>query len=371
MKRHQTKIRLAIAGVGNCASSLLQGIYHYSQNGVQHKDYTLGLMHYSLGGYIPSDIEVVAAFDIDTRKVGRTLAEAAFAKPNCTEVIASQIVDYPTEVKMGPILDGVSEHMHEYPEDCTFRPSTAAPVDVAQILRDEGVEILVNYMPVGSTQAAQFYAQACLATEVSFINCMPVFIVSDNDWAHRFTKAGIPVVGDDIKSQLGSTILHRALAKLFHDRGVRINRTYQLNTGGNTDFLNMRNYTRLKQKKISKTEAVISQLNGYIKEDQVHIGPSDYVPWQKDNKVSYIRIEGTGFGGAPVEVEVRLSVEDSPNSAGVVIDAIRCCKLARDRGIAGPLTSVAAYMMKHPPVQMDDERARQQVEEFIGGERER
>ena len=327
-------------------------------------------MHFDLGGYRPSDISVVAAFDIDKRKVGQPLSKAIFARPNCTQTISQRILQNGKPVMMGPVMDGVADHMPSYSEDETFVVSSAKPVDVVRALRESGAEILLNYMPVGSTEATEFYAQACLETGISFINCIPVFIVSEESWAHRFTKAGIPVVGDDVKSQLGATIVHRNLVKLFHDRGVTIERTYQLNTGGNTDFLNMKNPARLQQKKISKTEAVTSQLNGTIQEGQVHIGPSDYVPWQKDNKVCFLRIEGTGFGGAPVELELRLSVQDSPNSAGVVIDAIRCCKLARERGIAGPLTSISAYTMKHPPIQIDDERGRCMVEEFIKGERE-
>jgi myo-inositol-1-phosphate synthase len=270
---------------------------------------------------------------------------------------------------MGPILDGVASYMKEFHPDRTFVPSEADPVDVQSVLRKGGAEILLNYMPVGSEEAARFYAEAALATGVSLINCMPVFIVSDPQFAARFTEAGIPVIGDDVKAQLGATILHRTLAKLFTDRGVKVKRTYQLNTGGNTDFLNMLERARLASKKISKTSAVQSQFDEPLDPENIHIGPSDYVPWQKDNKICFLRIEGEGFGGIPLEIEARLSVEDSPNSAGVVIDAIRLCRMARDRKEAGPLYPVSAYFMKHPPVQVPDSTAREMIEDFIAGER--
>jgi myo-inositol-1-phosphate synthase len=364
-------IRIAIVGVGNCASSLLQGIEFYREN---HKDPTseaLGLMHLDLGGYKPWDIEVGAAFDIDRRKVGKPLKEALFAKPNCTRVIFPNVNDSAVTVSMGEVLDGVSEHMRDFPEDRTFLVADQKPCNVEKVLRDSGVNILLNYLPVGSDRATQFYAEACLNTGVSLINCMPSFIVSDQQWAKRFETKGIPAVGDDVKSQLGATIVHRALAKLFEDRGVRLDRTYQINTGGNTDFLNMLNRTRLRSKRISKTEAIQSQLGIPLEPENIHIGPSDYVPWQNDNKVCFLRMEGRGFGEVPLNLELRLSVEDSPNSGGVTIDTIRCCQIARERGIGGPLISISAYAMKHPLVQFPDSVAKSMVEEFIAGKRER
>ena len=358
-----TPIKIAIAGIGNCASSLLQGIEYYRNDPSED----LGLMHRDLGGFGPEDIRVVAAFDIDVRKVDRPLHEAIFAPPNSTKTIWKDVPNLGVTVKMGPVLDGVADHMKEYHPDRTFVPAEADPVDVEAALRESGAEILLNYMPVGSEEAARFYAEAALATGVSFINCMPVFIVSESGFAKRFADAGIPVVGDDVKAQLGATILHRTLAKLFADRGVKIKRTYQLNTGGNTDFLNMLERSRLHSKKISKTSAVQSQLGQPLEADNIHIGPSDYVPWQDDNKICFLRIEGEGFGGIPLEIEARLSVEDSPNSAGVVIDAIRLCRIARDRGEAGPLYPVSAYFMKHPPIQISDTAAKQLLEEFVAG----
>ena len=358
-----TPIKIAIAGIGNCASSLLQGIEYYRNDPSED----LGLMHRDLGGFGPEDIRVVAAFDIDVRKVDRPLHEAIFAPPNSTKTIWKDVPNLGVTVKMGPVLDGVADHMKEYHPDRTFVPAEADPVDVEAALRESGAEILLNYMPVGSEEAARFYAEAALATGVSFINCMPVFIVSESGFAKRFADAGIPVVGDDVKAQLGATILHRTLAKLFADRGVKIKRTYQLNTGGNTDFLNMLERSRLHSKKISKTSAVQSQLDQPLEADNIHIGPSDYVPWQDDNKICFLRIEGEGFGGIPLEIEARLSVEDSPNSAGVVIDAIRLCRIARDRGEAGPLYPVSEYFMKHPPIQISDTAAKQLLEEFVAG----
>lgn len=362
------KIKIAIVGVGNCASSLIQGIEYYRQHEGTEK---LGLMHYDLGGYQPGDIEVVAAFDVDKRKVGKPLSEAIFALPNCTKVFCPQISNSHTIVQMGHVLDGVSAHMLEYPEEQTFVLADEEPCDVEKVLRESGAEILLNYLPVGSEEATRFYATCCLNTGVSLINCMPVFIASDPEWGRRFAERQIPIVGDDVKAQLGATILHRALTQLFIDRGVKIDRTYQLNTGGNTDFLNMLNLNRLHSKKISKTEAVQSLFEVPLSPRDIHIGPSDYVPWQKDNKVCFLRIEGRGFGGVPLNLELRLSVEDSPNSAGVTIDAIRCCKLARQRKVGGPLTAVSAYAMKHPPVQIPDSVGRQMLEEFIQGLRER
>ena len=356
------KIRVAIAGVGNCASSLVQGVEYYKLTAPN----ALGLMHYDMCGYKPYDIDFVAAFDIDTRKVGRPLSQAIFAKPNCTQVFCADVSDNGVTVQMGKVLDGVADHMRDYPEERSFVPASLPPSDVEAILRETEPDVLLCYLPVGSEHAARYYAKACLNTGVSFINCIPVFIVSNKEWAENFNKAGIPVIGDDVKSQLGATILHRTLMKIFQERGIRIERTYQLNTGGNTDFLNMLNRHRLKSKKISKTEAVQSTMEDRLKDENIHIGPSDYVPWQNDNKVCFIRIEGRGFGEVPMHMELRLSVEDSPNSAGTAIDAIRLIKVARDRKLSGPMYPSSAYLMKHPPIQMDDREARRLIDEFLG-----
>jgi myo-inositol-1-phosphate synthase len=363
-------IKIAIAGVGNCASSLVQGIYYYKK--VTNNDELVpGLMHNVLGNYKISDIKVVAAFDIDKRKVGKDLSEAIFALPNCTKVFCKNIPKMKVKVKMAPILDGVASHMKEYPEEKTFLPAKLKPVDIVKELKKSGAEILINYVPVGSEKAARFYAKAALEAGCAFINCMPVFIVSDNTWANKFEKKNLPCIGDDIKSQVGATIVHRTLAHLFSERGVKLLKTYQLNFGGNTDFLNMLERSRLKSKKISKTESVQSQLPIPLSKDNIHIGPSDYVPFLKDNKICYIKMEGKKFGNVPIEIEVKLSVEDSPNSAGCIIDAIRILKLALDRKIGGPLISASAYFMKHPPQQFTDEKAREMLEEFIKGKRER
>jgi len=365
-------IRIAIVGVGNCASSLIQGIGFYGENGRKNPKFeTLGLMHLDIGGYKPWNITVGAAFDIDRRKVGKPIKEAIFAKPNCTKTIYPDLNDSGVIVSMGEVLDGVSGHMKDYPEDRIFLVADEKPCNVEKVLRDSGADILLNYLPVGSDRATQFYAEACLNTGVSLINCMPSFIASDQNWAKRFEEKGVPVVGDDVKSQMGATIIHRALVKLFEDRGVRLDRTYQINTGGNTDFLNMLNRNRLRNKRISKTEAIQSLLNNPLEPENIHIGPSDYVPWQNDNKVCFLRMEGRGFGQVPLNLELRLSVEDSPNSGGMTIDAIRCCQIARDRGIGGPLLSISAYAMKHPLVQFPDNQAKSMVEEFIAGKRDR
>ena len=360
----QKNIKVAIAGVGNCASALVQGVEYYrSRQGAAFG----GIMRHSIGGYKCSDVEFVAAFDIDRRKVGHPLEEAIFAKPNCTRIFQSALPVSNVIVQASPVLDGVAEHMADYPDDAAFRSADLEPTDVTAALRASGAEILVCYLPVGSERAVKHYAQACLDARVAMINCVPVFLASDSDWAQKFRDAGIPIVGDDIKSQVGATIVHRALARLFADRGVSLDRTYQLNTGGNTDFLNMLERGRLKSKKISKTESVQSQLDERLDTRDIHIGPSDYVPWQKDNKVCFIRMEGRGFGDAPIELEMRLSVEDSPNSAGVVIDAIRCAKLALERGEAGPLEAPSAYYMKSPPRQFRDSVAREACNAFIDG----
>ncbi len=358
------RIRVAIAGVGNCASSLVQGLEYYKErNGAAFA----GLMHTRIGDWGPSDIEVVAAFDIDRRKVGKRVEEAIFAKPNCTKVFQSALPVSDVVVQMGPVLDGVAPHMADYPDDEAFRPSDEEPVDVVQVLRQARAEVLVCYMPVGSEKAVRHYAQACLEAGAAMVNCVPVFISSDPEWAGKFRQAGLPIVGDDIKSQVGATIVHRTLTRLFGDRGVQLDRTYQLNTGGNTDFLNMRALDRLKSKKISKTESVQSQLDVRLDSRNIHIGPSDYVPWQDDNKVAFIRMEGRGFGDVPLELELRLSVQDSPNSAGVVIDAVRCAKLGLERGIGGPLEAPSAYYMKSPPKQMRDSVACELCDAFIEG----
>jgi myo-inositol-1-phosphate synthase len=331
-------------------------------------------MFEDVGGYKPWDIEVVAAWDIDARKVGKDLSEAIFSPPNCTAIFEPNVPKTGVKVRMGKVLDGFAEHMKNYPPDRTFVLADEKEdelEDVVKVLKDTGAEVLINYVPVGSEEAAKFYSTACLRAGVSFINGMPTFIVSDPEWAKKFEREGIPVVGDDIKSQVGATIVHRTLVQLFLDRGVKLDRTYQLNFGGNTDFLNMLERSRLKTKKVSKTQAVESLLSYDIGEQNIHIGPSDWVPWLKDRKIAYIRLEGRLFGDVPMSLELKLDVEDSPNSAGSMIDAIRCCKLARDRGIGGPLYSISAYTMKHPPIQYPDWQAKRMVEEFIRGERER
>lgn len=366
------KIRIAVNGVGNCASSLLQGIAHYDREKRRNKhEEHLGLMHYWVGPYAPGDIEVVAAFDIDRRKVGKTIDQAIFAPPNCTQDICRPLPRSKVKVQMAPVLDGVANHMKDYPPEQRFEPAKRKPVDLARALKNSGAEILVNYLPVGSQKATENIAQACLDSGVSLVNCIPVFIVSQKKWAKQFAERGIPCVGDDIKAQVGATILHRTLTRLFVERGAAVDATYQLNVGGNTDFLNMLQRDRLSSKKVSKTEAVQCQLPEPLPADQVHIGPADYIPWIKDNKICFLRMEGRGFAGIPLNVEARLSVEDSPNSAGVAIDAVRCCRLARDRGLGGPLTSISAYTMKHPPEQFTDNAARQMVEEYLLGHRER
>jgi len=362
------KIRIAIAGLGNCASSLLQGIEYY--RGKDEAD-SVGLMHWDIGGYKPFDIEIVAAFDIDDRKVGRDVNEAIFALPNNTTVFCDKMPISGVKVQMGKVLDGFSDHMKNYDEKHTFVLSSAKESSKEQIvstLIKSGAEMLLNYLPVGSEKAVRFYADCALEAGAGFINNMPVFIASDPEWAKRFKKKNVPIIGDDIKAQLGATITHRTLADLFRKRGVKIERTYQLNTGGNTDFLNMLNSSRLASKKKSKTEAVQSILDTKLDPDNIHIGPSDYVPWQKDNKVCFIRMEGKLFGNVPMNLELRLSVEDSPNSAGVSIDAIRCCKLALNRGKGGVLYSPSAYFMKHPPKQFSDDVAYRMTEEFIAGQ---
>jgi myo-inositol-1-phosphate synthase len=360
-------INIGIVGVGNCASSLVQGLSHYRAESNDHH----GLMHWEIGGYRPCDIRVAAAWDIDRRKVGRDVAEAVFARPNCTQIFCPDVKPIGVTVEMGRRLDGFAEHMADYPDDRTFLPADAPEAGregVVERLRAAEVDVLLNYLPVGSQQATEFYAECALEAGVAFVNNIPVFIASDPDWAERFAAAGVPIIGDDIKAQLGATIVHRVLTDLFAKRGVKLDRTYQLNTGGNTDFLNMSNRTRLKSKKISKTEAVQSVAETRLEDENIHIGPSDYVAWQNDNKVCFLRMEGQLFGGVPMNLELRLSVEDSPNSAGVAIDMIRCAKLAMDRGLAGPIHPAAAYFCKHPPRQMTDDQAHEALAAFINGE---
>jgi myo-inositol-1-phosphate synthase len=359
MGTHRTPVRVAVVGVGNCASSLVQGVHYYAD--AQAGDDVPGLMHVDLGGYHVGDIEFVAAFDVDAKKVGRDLAEAIVAPPNNTIQFA-EVPPIGVEVQRGPTLDGFGEYYRETSEE-----SDASPVDVAAVLRDTAAEVLVCYLPVGSEEAARYYAEQALAAGVAFVNCLPVFIASDPAWAQRFTAAGVPIIGDDIKSQVGATITHRMLTRLFEDRGAAIDRTYQLNFGGNMDFMNMLERKRLTSKKISKTQSVTSQLDAPIGRGDIHIGPSDHVPWLEDRKWAYIRMEGRNFGDVPISVEIKLEVWDSPNSAGVVIDAVRCARLAIDRGIGGPLLGPSSYFMKSPPAQFTDDVCHRMVEEFIAG----
>jgi len=358
-------IKIGIIGVGNCASALLQGITYYRGN--TYSD-AIGILNWSINGYAPYDIKVVSAFDIDQRKVGKDVHDAIFERPNCTKKFVPNIPKSGVKVEMGKILDGFSEHMKDYEPDYTFlicdqkEPTMS---DVVKILKQSGTEILLNYLPVGSEEASRFYAECAIEAGVAFINNIPVFIASDPSWAERFKSRMIPLIGDDIKSQLGATIVHRALTNLFEKRGVKLEKTYQINTGGNTDFLNMLNRNRLDKKKESKTAAVKAVLNRKLESRNIHIGPSDYVPWLNDNKVCFIRMEGRIFGDIPVNVELRLSVEDSPNSAGAAIDCIRFCKLAMERKLGGVLEAPSAYYCKHPPVQYADDEAFLLLKDFI------
>ncbi len=363
-------IKVAIVGIGNCASSLVQGIHYYGQKESQD---AIGLMRWELGGYQPGDIDVVAAFDIDSRKVGEDVNRAIFALPNCTKVFCDDIPLSGVRVKMGPVVDGFSEHMKDHEASRTFLLSDEPEMsedEVIHALKEADAEILLNYLPVGSEKATRFYANCACKAGLAFINCIPVFIASEPEgsWVRQFEEVGLPLIGDDIKAQMGATILHRTLMDLFAKRGVHLDRTYQLNTGGNTDFLNMKNSSRLDSKKISKTEAVQAVARSRIDSDNIHVGPSDYVPWQNDNKVCFLRMEGKLFGDVPVNLELRLSVEDSPNSAGVAIDMIRCAKLALDRGQCGILTGPSAYYCKHPLQQFTDDEALRLLDAFINGD---
>ena len=364
------KIKTAIIGIGNCASALVQGIHYYM--GVSDPVGN-GLLHGDIAGYTPGDIEIVAAIDVDSRKVGKPLSEAIYTKPNCCYTITSEVPESAVRVVMGQVHDGVSQHMQDYAENETIAISQKPELsqqEIVSLLRDTQTDIMVNYLPVGSEQATQFYAECALQAGIGFVSCIPVFIASEPEWEVKFRRANLPLIGDDIKSQIGATIVHRKLVDLFRMRGVRIKRTYQINVGGNTDFLNMLNRDRLASKKISKSEAVQARLPKRLPDEALHVGPSDYVPWLDDNKIAFMRIEGEGFGGAPVNIELRLDVEDSPNSAGVVIDAIRCCKVALDRRVGGALESASAFFCKHPPRQYGDEEAFARLEDFISGELE-
>lgn len=359
------KIKIGIIGVGNCASSLVQGIEYYKNN---RSDKPVGVMHKELGGYSVSDIEVGFAVDIDERKVGKDLSEAVYALPNCTAKIVQELKSTGVRVTMGAVLDGVSGHTQQYDEKLRVvisREKETSMNELVHAIKKSGVEMLVNYLPVGSREAAYFYAECAIRAQVGFINCMPVFIASDDKWIQRFREGNVPCIGDDIKSQLGATIIHRELIRLFEERGIRLTHTYQLNTGGNTDFLNMLNRNRLFDKRISKTMAVQTNLTNQLDNRDIHVGPSDYVQWQKDNKVCFLRIEGRQFGDIPMELELRLSVEDSPNSAGVVIDAIRCMRIALDRGMSGDIVEPSTYFMKQPRIQQEDFYGRKLLEQFI------
>jgi myo-inositol-1-phosphate synthase len=350
-------VRVAIVGVGNCASALVQGVHKY--NAASTDEFVPGLMHVDLGGYHIRDIQFVAAFDVDGRKVGHDLAEAIYAEPNNT-IRFAEVPPSGVTVSRGPTLDGIGQYLSEVVEE-----AAEPAVDVAAVLRETNADVLVNYLPVGSDQATKFYMEQALAAGCAVVNCIPVFIAREASWRRRFEEHGLPIIGDDIKSQVGATIVHRVLARLFGDRGVRLERTSQLNVGGNTDFLNMLERSRLESKKISKTTSVTSQVEEELDAKDVHVGPSDYVPWLTDRKWAHIRLEGRTFGDVPLNLELKLEVWDSPNSAGVVIDAVRCAKLGLDRGLSGALEGPSAYFMKSPPVQYRDDDARRMVEAFI------
>jgi myo-inositol-1-phosphate synthase len=360
MGEHRRSVRVAIVGVGNCAASLVQGVQYYRDADAGAR--VPGLMHVQFGPYHVRDIEFVAAFDVDAKKVNRDLSEAIFASENNTIKIAD-VPPLGVTVQRGHTFDGLGRFYRE-----TIEESDETPVDIVAALRDADVDVLISYLPVGSEQADKFYAQAAIDAKVAFVNALPVFIASDPEWAQKFTDAGVPIVGDDIKSQVGATITHRVLAKLFEDRGVQLDRTMQLNVGGNMDFLNMKELERLESKKISKTQSVTSQVDRDLGKGNVHIGPSDYVQWLDDRKWAYVRLEGRAFGDVPLNLEYKLEVWDSPNSAGIIIDAVRAAKIAKDRGIGGPILSASSYFMKSPPEQYDDSTARDAVEKFINGD---
>ncbi len=363
------EIRVGVIGVGNCCSALVQGINYYS--GKNNTSLISGLMHPVVGGYKVDDIKIVAAWDIDARKVGRSLETAIFAKPNCTTVFQREIKHTDCTVSMGAMMDGVADHMsngsaggREFHVADKDQPDQD---DVVKAMKDAGVEVVINYLPVGSEIASRWYAQCALDAGAAFVNCMPTLIASDPEWQEKFRQKGLPIVGDDIKSQIGATIIHRQLAELFKHRGAAIDRTYQINVGGNSDFQNMKDLTRLKTKKVSKSEAVQSAVAERLQDEDLHIGPSDYVPWLNDNKVAFVRIEGRLFGDVPMNIEMRISVEDSPNSAGVAVDMIRCAKLGLDRHLAGPLMAPSAFLCKHPPEQLSEAEAWERTEQFIAG----
>ncbi len=358
-----SKIRVGIVGVGNCASSLVQGIEFYRE--AKSSDTIPGLMHVNFGGYHVNDVEFVAAFDVDADKVGKDLSQAIWASENNTYKF-TDVPELGVTVSRGVTLDGLGDYYR-----ATIEESDAPEVDVVKVLKEQKVDVLVSYLPVGSEEADKFYAQCAIDAGVGFVNCLPVFIASNPEWAKKFTDAGVPIVGDDIKSQYGATISHRDIVRLMEERGVRIDRTYQLNVGGNMDFKNMLQRNRLESKKISKTNAVTSNMTGPVNDRDIHVGPSDYVPWLDDRKFAFVRIEGTTFGEVPIQMEYKLEVWDSPNSAGIVIDAIRAAKIALDRGVGGPILSAASYLMKSPPEQRRDNIARESVEAFIRGEVER
>ena len=355
-----SEVRVAIVGVGNCANSLIQGVEYYKN--APDDEQVPGLMHVRLGGYHISDIKFVAAFDVDSKKVGLDISDAMWASENNT-IKFSEVPNKNLKVLRGPTLDGLGRYYRE-----TISESTEEPVDVVQVFKDSKADVLVCYLPVGSEEAAKFYAQCAIDAKVAFVNALPVFIASDPVWAKKFEDAGVPIIGDDIKSQVGATITHRVLAKLFEDRGVKLERTMQLNVGGNMDFMNMLERDRLESKKISKTQAVTSQVEHEMGKNNVHIGPSDYVAWLDDRKWAYVRLEGKAFGDVPLNLEYKLEVWDSPNSAGVIIDAVRCAKIAIDRKVSGPIISPSSYLMKSPPVQFRDSEARDNTEQFISGQ---
>jgi myo-inositol-1-phosphate synthase len=359
------RIKVAIVGLGNCASSLIQGIEFCKTYG---EEKLTGLMNPSIAGYKPQDIDIVAAFDIDDRKIDRDVSIAIFSPPNCTKRFHDDIPPMNVKVMMGNVLDGVASHMADYDSEHSFVVSekkSANKEEIIKVLKESGAEIMVNYLPVGSENATKFYMECALEAGLGVVNNIPVFIASDPIWEEKFKAKKLPIIGDDTKSQFGATIVHRVLTNLCKNRGVNILRTYQINTGGNTDFLNMLSRERLTSKKISKTKSVQSQLNKPLEKENIHIGPSDYIPWLKDNKVCFIRMEAEILGGVPIDLELRLSVEDSPNSAGVVLDAIRCIKLALDRGIGGAILAPSAYFCKHPPKQYTDAEAYALLQEFI------